>query len=147
MTKKRHVRAVLALVAVSILCVAAGACSRDQEQPAAPQDASSTPGALNITFTSDPNPPRMGDNAVEVVVKQPDGAPVVDAIVSAVFSMPAMPSMNMPAMRTAADLEPQGPGVYRGTGQLLMAGTWNVSVTVTRGSEQVSTRNFSVVAK
>ncbi len=61
--------------------------------------------------------------------------------------MPAMPSMNMPAMRSEAALSPQGSGVYRGNGQLGMSGTWNVDVSVSRNGQDVGTAKFSVIAK
>jgi nitrogen fixation protein FixH len=133
------------LAAAALMMCVTVACGAD-EQTAAPH-VKTTAGALSIAFASDPNPPQMGHNAVEVVVTDADGTPVTDATVSAVFSMPAMPSMNMPAMRTTADLKAQGAGVYRGTGELSMAGTWSVNVSVTRGGEQVSSRGFSIVAQ
>ena len=61
--------------------------------------------------------------------------------------MPAMPSMNMPAMRSDAPLSPQGGGVYRGTGQLSMSGTWNVDVAISRKATGLGRAKFSVVAK
>ena len=100
-----------------------------------------------ITFVTRPDPPRSGDNAVEAVVVAGDGTPVVDAQVTAVFSMPAMPSMNMPAMHSDFVLRPVGTGRYVGTGQLVMAGTWNVSVTVRRGGKTLASKRFSVIAK
>jgi Cu(I)/Ag(I) efflux system membrane fusion protein/cobalt-zinc-cadmium efflux system membrane fusion protein len=102
---------------------------------------------LTVTFDSEPNPPAEGDNTFEVTVKQADGSPVTDATVTTVFSMPAMPSMNMPAMRSEATLQHEDDGRYRGTGQLEMGGTWNVAVSVARGSEELGSRRFSVVAK
>jgi len=120
------------------------------EAPAAPAGTPAASGAghgVSIAFVSEPDPPKAGDNAIEVRVTNADGSPVTDASVSAVFSMPAMPSMNMPAMRSASALEHQGDGVYRGTGQLSMGGTWNVSVTASRGSEEIGSRRLSIVAK
>ena len=76
-----------------------------------------------------------------------NGAPVTDATVEAVFSMPAMPAMNMPAMRSAAPLTHAGEGRYRGTGELAMSGTWNVTVTAARGGQEIGRTNLSVVAK
>ena len=104
-------------------------------------------GDMTVTFASEPDPPKSGDNSFVVTVKQADGAPLADGAVKAVFSMPAMPAMNMPAMRSDAPLTPQGGGVYRGTGQLSMAGTWNVEVSVARSGQDVGTAKFSVVAK
>lgn len=102
---------------------------------------------LTITLASTPDPLEAGDNDLEVTVTGPDGAPVTDATVNMVFSMPAMPSMNMPAMRSDAMLQHDADGRYRGTGQLSMGGTWNVTLTVQRGSEQLGTRRLSVVAR
>jgi len=114
-------------------------------KPASPA-ATSTEGVA-IDFRSEPDPPKSGDNTIEVTVRQPDGAPVTDAVVTAVFSMPAMPAMNMPAMRSEAKLTHVEGGLYRGMGQLAMAGTWSVTVMATRDGEPLGRRSFSVVAK
>ena len=74
-------------------------------------------------------------------------SPVTDAAVEVVFSMPAMPAMNMPAMRSTSALTHEGSGRYRGSGQLSMGGTWNVIVTASRGAEKIGRMNFSVNAK
>jgi hypothetical protein len=121
------------------------ACSSDRS--AAPAIQGMTSGAgMEIDFRSESDPPKSGDNVFEVVVKK-DGAPVSDASVTAVFSMPAMPSMNMPAMQSDASLAHDSEGRYKGTGQLSMAGTWNVLVKVTRGGEELGTKTLSIVAK
>ena len=44
--------------------------------------------------------------------------------------------MNMPAMRNAASLQHVGGGVYRGTGQVMTAGRWDVTVTVMRSGQR-----------
>ena len=100
-----------------------------------------------IDFSSTPDPLEAGDNSIAVTVRQPDGSPVTDASVKAVFSMPPMPAMNMPPMRSEATLEHVGSGRYQGTCELSMGGTWNVAITATRGSEQLGTRRLSIVAK
>jgi len=102
---------------------------------------------VTIDFSSEPDPPRFGDNTIEVTVRQPDGSPITDAAVTAVFSMPAMPAMNMPAMRAEAKLAHVEGGRYQGMGQLSMSGTWNVTVTATRDGEPIGRRSFSIVAK
>jgi nitrogen fixation protein FixH len=108
--------------------------------------ATSTEG-VTIDFSSEPDPPKSGDNTIEVTVRQPDGTAITDAVVTAVFSMPAMPAMNMPAMRAEAKLTHVERGRYQGMGQLAMAGTWNVTVTATRDGEPIGRRSFSIVAK
>ena len=102
---------------------------------------------LEITFRPQPDPPRAGDTTLEVSVKDAAGAPVTDADVSVTFFMAAMPSMNMPAMRNAASLQHVGGGVYRGTGQVMTAGRWDVTVTVMRGGQRLGSRELSMVAR
>ena len=102
---------------------------------------------LDILFRSQPDPPQAGDNVFEVTVKDPSGQPVADADVSIIFYMAAMPSMNMPAMRNEAKLPPAGGGVYRGPGQVLMAGRWNVTINVTRGGQRLGSKQLTVVTR
>ena len=133
-------------VCAFIVMLLASACGRPgNPTPSASQTAST--GRATVTFASEPDPPASGDNRFIVTVKRPDGTPVEGGSVKAVFSMPAMPSMNMPAMRSETALSPEGGGVYRGTGQLSMGGTWNVEVSVSSGSEDLGRARFSVVAK
>jgi len=150
----RHLRAMLA--ACAVVSMLGSACSPSANAPASGTEerqprAATTPGSstdgVGIDFRSEPDPPKSGDNAIEVTVRQPDGTAVTDAAVTAVFSMPAMPAMNMPAMRAEATLTHVEGGLYRGMGQLSMAGTWNVTVTATRDGEPLGRRNFSIVVK
>ena len=141
------------------LCLIAAGCSPSGETPAAGptvQEAQPTAGTeslvettqdLAIEFRSEPDPPKAGENAIEVAVKRPDGSPVTDATVTTAFSMPAMPSMNMPPMRSDVALAYVAEGIYRGTGHLSMAGTWNVTVAVSRAGQQIGVKKFSVIAK
>ena len=153
---RRHLMAGIA--SLLGLCVTAQGCGGGSQPPASTGTAdgraasAATPSPTGgqrvaIAFRSEPDPPAAGDNTFEVVVTQPDGSPVTDATVEAVFSMPAMPAMNMPAMRSTATLPHQGSGRYRGGSQLAMGGTWNVMVTVSRGAEELGRRNLSVIAK
>jgi hypothetical protein len=93
-----------------------------------------------------PDPPKVGDNPIEITVRK-DAAPIQDASVTAMFSMPAMPSMNMPEMHAGTTLKHEDGGVFRGTVRLSMAGTWNATVTVARGDEVLGTSSHSIVAK
>jgi len=136
------------LVAAVVVALIGASCGqRPDKTPASGAVQSASIGQTTVTFSSEPDPPKAGDNGFLVTVKQADGTPITDARVMAVFSMPAMPSMNMPAMRSEATLEHQGAGVYRGMGQLSMSGTWNVAVSVSRGGQDLGSARFSVVAK
>jgi RND family efflux transporter MFP subunit len=119
------------------------AAPADRSATSAPPDAS----RLDITFRSQPDPPRAGENRFEVTVRDGSGQPIGDAEVTVTFFMPAMPSMSMPAMRTATTLQAAGDGVYRGTGQVVMAGRWDVTIAVTRGGQRLGSRQLAVIAQ
>lgn len=139
-------------VVLAIVAYACGGSGDTPQQPAAQSESStaakpaSATGGLTINLRTNPNPPKSGDNALEVAVTDATGAPVTDATVQVEFMMPAMPSMNMPAMRSNAALTHQGGGRYTGTGQLSMAGTWTTTVTVTRPGQEAVTRRQSINA-
>ena len=112
-----------------------------------PDDGGAARERLEITFRSQPDPPRSGANAFEVAVLNPEGQSVTDAEVSVVFYMAPMPTMNMPAMQTDASLTHQGNGIYRGDGEVAMAGRWDVTVLVSRGGQRLGSRTLTVVAR
>lgn len=155
-----RVRDTACAAGVVAVCIVMLGCTRSQEpgsgaagpaagsatQTAAPGAGTISSEGLDIAFKSNPDPPRSGDNAIEVTVTDRAGAPVADATVEAVFVMPPMPSMNMPAMRSNAMLVHQGNGRYSGTGQLSMAGTWTTTITVSRGGQQIARKTFSLNA-
>jgi RND family efflux transporter MFP subunit len=101
----------------------------------------------DIVFHTVPDPPKVGDNQLEAIVKDASGKPIDDADVTVQFFMPAMPTMNMPAMRSEAKLSPAGGGAYRGMGQVMMAGRWDATVTVVRGGQRLGSKQLPVVAR
>jgi hypothetical protein len=144
----RTINRLLVVCASLVIC----GCTSSSQTPGQEKTATAGPAAtategVTIDFSSQPDPPKSGDNTIEVTVQQPDGTPITDAAVTAVFTMPAMPAMNMPAMRAEAKLAHVEGGRYQGMGQLSMAGTWNVTVTATRDGEPIGRRSFSIVAK
>ena len=94
-----------------------------------------------------PMQPKAGTNRFEVMVKGADGKPVNDAEVSVLFVMPAMPAMKMAEMRNEVKLKPSGPGMYTGPGSVMMAGTWNVTVSVKQGGKEVGQKKLTLTAK
>jgi RND family efflux transporter MFP subunit len=105
------------------------------------------PAGTQIAFRTLPDPPKTGENQLEATVKDAQGHPIDDAGVTVQFFMPAMPTMNMPAMKSDAKLASAGGGVYRGSGQVMMAGHWNVTVTVTQGGKEVGQKTLTLTAK
>jgi len=114
--------------------------------PATPGDPQPS-AAIGMSFRALADPPKTGDNTFEVVLKDPAGRPVTDAEVSVRLFMPAMPTMNMPAMENDAPLVHTGGGVYRGPGQVLSGGRWDVTVTARRGTQQLGRKQFALVAR
>ena len=115
--------------------------------PASATDAPAPGGeSLDVTFRT-ASEPRAGANTFEVTVRGPDGMPMADAAVTVGWFMPAMPSMNMPAMRGEAPLSHAGQGVYRGAGEIAMAGRWDVTVTVARAGQALGRKAFTLTAR
>jgi RND family efflux transporter MFP subunit len=111
---------------------------------AAPQPSKSAP--VNIEFTTDPSPPRRGNNTIRVKLTGAKGTPVTGAEVSAKFYMAAMPAMGMAAMTTAVKLNGTGGGVYQGAGTLQSGGTWLVTVAAQKDGQSLGTKQLSVNA-
>jgi hypothetical protein len=109
--------------------------------------ASSQKQKLTITLKNQPNPAKTGENNFEVTVKDAAGKPVTDADVALAFYMPAMPQMKMAEMKNNVPLKRETGGLYRGTGQVMMAGTWEVTVVVTRSGKEIGTQKLKLTAK
>jgi len=112
---------------------------------AVPASAASA-SAIDIVFRSLPDPPKTGESTFEVAVKDESRKPVTDADVSVLQFMPAMPTMNMPAVRSETKLPHAGDGVYRGPALVMMAGRWDVTVTVSKGGRQIGRKQFAMTA-
>ena len=115
------------------------------QRPAAAQPAQNA--APSVTFRTTPNPPRgAASNQFEVTVR--DGQrPVADAEVLLQLFMAAMPAMKMPEMRSEVKLTPAGNGRYTGTGQVMMAGAWEVTIVVRRGGRQIAQQRVNMTAR
>jgi Cu(I)/Ag(I) efflux system membrane fusion protein/cobalt-zinc-cadmium efflux system membrane fusion protein len=74
------------------------------------------------------------------------GQPVTDADVSLEFFMPAMPAMKMAEMRNSVPLKHEGAGRYRGAGNVMMAGSWDVTVSVKRNGQEIGSHKLEVAA-
>ena len=112
---------------------------------AAAQSAASKKPTVDIMLTSKPSPPKTGDNTFEVMVKDAAGKPITDAEVTAMFFMPKMGAM--PEMKNNVTLKHQKEGMYIGTGQVMMAGKWDVTVSVKRAGKEIGSKKFPVTAQ
>ena len=136
---------------VAILSLVAAGCGGGTEQntiesetPGMNMPAPAASGDVNVSLTSTPTPPVIGENTFEVMVMS-GGQPVTDGEVSVEFYMPAMG--NMSEMRNTVPLMHEGGGRYRGTGQMMMAGDWTATVSVMRGGRTIGTEQIPVTAK
>jgi Cu(I)/Ag(I) efflux system membrane fusion protein/cobalt-zinc-cadmium efflux system membrane fusion protein len=116
-----------------------------------PPPGAGTAGATNgsqatVDLTTDPAPPRRGNNLVRVKLTDVGGAAISGAEVSVTFFMPAMPAMGMAAMRTAVSLADKGNGVYEGSGQLESGGTWQVTIVAKKTGQTIATKQLSLNA-
>lgn len=139
---RHHCSRILAAVAGAIALAVTAAGPRDIA--AAQQPASGQKRTVDIRFTSKPSPPQTGDNTFEVMVKEA-GKPVTDAEVTALFYMAKMGAM--PEMKNTVTLKHQKEGRYVGTGQVMMAGKWDVTVTIKRTGKEIGSKKFPVTAK
>jgi hypothetical protein len=100
-------------------------------------------GEYDVTVKIDKNPPVVGDNNIEIEIKDASGKYVTDAKVKIEYSMPAMP--GMPAMNYKADATLIG-NEYKAKMNLSMSGAWNIAVKITRGGKMTAVR-FNVDAR
>ena len=135
----------VALGVVVLGTVLAAGCSKD-EAPASTPAAEAPAGSVDVTLTTQPDPPKMGETTFEAMVMM-GGQPVTDADVTVELFMPAMPSMKMPEMKNSFALKHAGGGRYRGAGNVMMAGGWDATVSVKRGGQEIGARKVPIVAK
>jgi nitrogen fixation protein FixH len=98
--------------------------------------------SVTIQLRSESNPPRVGRNAFEVVLSDPDGKRVENATVQVQLSR-----TSEPHMRRTIGLKHEGNGVYRGEGEMTRAGRWNVVAVVRRDGSVLGTRSLSMTVK
>lgn len=126
----------LALFILVLLLVAGVAYAKDYE-------VKKKAGEYDVELKIDKNPPIVGDNNIEIEIKDSSGKYVTDAKVVVEYSMPAMP--GMPPMNYKTDAELKG-DEYKAKMNLSMSGPWNIAVKITRAGK-TSTMKFTVDAK
>jgi len=104
-----------------------------------------------ITLTTKPTPAAAGETTLTVTAKDASGKPITGADVSVEFVMPPMGVMaemkNKVALKPATDPKLAAEGTYVGTGQIMMAGKWNVTVDVRLAGKSVAEKKLTVTAK
>lgn len=93
----------------------------------------------NITFTTNPNPPHIGQTTCIISVKDKNGKPVNNAKIHFTINMT---SMNMGVQEGSATL--QGNGNYAAVGRFSMGGPWRVSTQITMPDGRSIDKDFDV---
>jgi hypothetical protein len=133
---KKFTGAVLILMALIIIPFIS-ACGRNAYQVTKMTE------SYKVDVQIDHNPPIAGENKVTVKIKDNTGKDVTDANVVVGYDMPAMP--GMPAMSHKSDTTLEGDS-YKGTIDLMMAGSWTISVNITRNGK-TETAKFTIDAR
>jgi hypothetical protein len=100
-------------------------------------------GDYEVGLIIDRNPPIIGENHIEIEIKDGSGRPVIDAKVLVNYYMPPMPRMAPMNYTTEAKLKRDK---YRATMNIIMAGPWNIAVKINRGG-RMTTAKFNVDAQ
>ena len=140
-----RVLSALSVVAISLLLATIvinvhPSVARAQDKP------SGIPVKAKIELTTAPSPAQKGSNTVKVKLTDPEGKPISGAEVTVTFFMAAMPSMNMPEMKTVIKGADKSDGVYEGKGDLGSAGMWEVTVTAQQNGKPIVTKKLTVNA-
>ncbi len=100
-------------------------------------------GEYEAEVKIDRSPPVVGDNHIEIEVKDGRGKPVTDAKILVNYYMPPMPRMAPMNYRTDAKLKGEK---YKATMNFIMSGPWVIAIKITRG-EKTSTAKLNVDAQ
>jgi hypothetical protein len=126
-----------ALILSLVMCLAAGmafAKSYELQKKA---------GDYALDIRLDKNPPVVGDNLMELTIKDTDGKTVTDAKVAVNYTMPPMSGMAPMSYKIDAVLKGEK---YQSTLKFSMSGSWNVEVKITQAGKTTPVK-FNVDVK
>ena len=100
-------------------------------------------GEFETEIRIDRNPPIVGDNHIEIEIRDGGGKRVTDAKVLVNYYMPPMPRMAPMNYKTEAKLKGEK---YKATMNFIMSGPWIIAVKINLGGK-ISTAKFNVDAQ
>jgi RND family efflux transporter MFP subunit len=100
-----------------------------------------------ITLRTVPDPPKAAETEFEITIGHPARESAAGSEVTVELFAPAMPSMNMPSMRSVITLAHVSEGVFRGSGSLAMPGHWDATVVVHTAGVEVARQRFPLIAQ
>lgn len=108
--------------------------------------ASAAPATQTISVeVLEPKTAKTGMNAVRLLVKDASGKPVTGAQVEVGLFMPQMGAM--PPMNSKGTLTEVGNGIYTGQVEVLMAWTWQTTVTVRKNGSVVGVAQTTITSR
>ncbi len=112
------------------------------QAPAAP--AGGTTQAISVEVL-DPKTAKTGMNPIRLMVKEASGKPITGAQVEVGLFMPQMGAM--PPMSSKGNLTEVGNGIYQGSIEVLMAWTWQTTVTVRKNGAVVGVAQTTITSR
>ena len=100
-------------------------------------------GEYQVEATVDRSPLVLGDNHVEIEIRDRTGKSIVDAEVLVNYYMPPMPRMVPMNYRTEADLDGEK---YEAKMDIIMAGPWYIKIII-KHEGKISTTKFNLDAQ
>jgi hypothetical protein len=100
-------------------------------------------GEVEVEIRIDKNPPILGDNGIEIIVKGIDGKKITRAAVLVNYYMPPMPRMVPMNYVTPAGLKGDS---YRTTLHLIMEGPWIIAIKISLAGK-TSSAKFNITAR
>ena len=100
-----------------------------------------------LELTTEPATPHKGANLYRVNLTAAGGSPISGAQINVRSFMPAMPQMGMAAMNLVTALSEKNAGVYEGQVNLATGGTWQISITASKGGTVIATKQLSLNAE
>jgi len=100
-------------------------------------------GEYQAEVRMDRNPPSLGDNNIEIEIKDAGGKPLKEAKVLVNYYMPPMPRMVPMNYTTDAKLKGEK---YRAKMNFIMSGPWIIAVKINHRGK-ISTAKFNVDAQ
>ncbi len=101
-------------------------------------NASRKAGDYDVDIIIDRNPPvAIGNNNIEIEIKDREGKQVSDAQVLVNYYMPPMPRMAPMSYKTEAKMKK---GKYYATMKFIMAGPWYIAIIIQHGGKTSTTK-------
>jgi hypothetical protein len=126
----------LLLLIPTLLLIAGPAFARDYE-------ISKRVGKFQAEVKINRNPLIVGDNKIEIEIKDDEGKSVRDAEVLVNYYMPPMPRMAPMNYTTKAQLKG---GIYKATMKFIMSGPWTIAIKLNQEGKR-GTVKFNVDAQ